>query len=272
MTTVLVTNDDGVHAAGLRANADAMRARGFDVIVVAPDGNRSATGHHVSVREALELTLVSEEPGEVVWSCSGSPADCVRVAMLADWIPPIDVVVSGFNHGVNLGEDVYYSGTVAAAIEASLMGLPAIAASQAAVPGDTGFLSEKPSRFPFGAHLAEAAGAVAGLGRGSGLVLNLNYPARLVDTRVRESTLGSRRWAESGITATTTTSGYLVQKPWAVDPPAEREAGSDFAHLAHGAVTATVLQARRGIAGGQWHRLVDLGLPLEVSDPDEGSR
>lgn len=266
MTRVLVTNDDGVHAVGLRANVEGMRARGFEVVVVAPDGNRSAMGHHTTIRETLELTRVSDSPGETVWSCSGNPADCVRLAVLAEFIPPVDIVVSGFNHGINLGEDVYYSGTVAAAVEAALMGLPAIAASQSAIPGDTGFLSEKPRDFPFGDHLARVADVVAAAGGLRGVVVNLNYPAELLDSEVRPVGLGSRLWSGSSIVAEPTTNGYRVDNAWATDPPAQLEPGSDYAALVAGAVTVTALQVRGGIApdADTWQHLRDSGFPMEV--------
>ena len=107
MTRVLLTNDDGFNAAGLDASISAMRSAGYDVVVVAPDGNRSAMGHRVTVRETIELTHLSAESGFDVWSCSGTPADCVRMAFFEETIGSLDLVVSGINHGVNLGEDVF---------------------------------------------------------------------------------------------------------------------------------------------------------------------
>lgn len=266
MSRVLLTNDDGVHAAGLRACADAMLAAGHDVVVVAPDGNRSAASHHVTIRERLSLQLISERERETVWACSGLPADCVRIAVLADWIPEVDVVVSGINHGVNLGEDVYYSGTVAAAVEAGLMGLPAIAASQSAIPADAGFLSEHPTRFPFGEYLARAVTAMAGSPWPEGRIMNINFPSDLAERGVRLSELGSRQWRRSSISAQAVQEGYLVDDAWATDPPAELREGSDFAYLVAGSVTVTPLHVRGGIAVdlGAWDAAVAAGFPLEV--------
>ena len=271
MSRVLLTNDDGVHAAGLRACADAMHAAGHDVIVVAPDGNRSATSHHVTIRERMSLQLISQRERETVWACSGMPADCVRVAVLADWIPEVDIVVSGINHGVNLGEDVYYSGTFAAAVEAGLMGLPAIAASQSAIPGDAGFLSEHPTRFPFGDYLAQAVTAMAGPVWPEGRIINMNFPATLVDPVVRLSTLGARNWRRSSMDAIAVEEGYLIDHAWATDPPAEQAEGSDFAALIAGSATVTPLHVRAGIAVDldAWPAFVAAGFPLEVGGAAE---
>jgi 5'-nucleotidase len=122
---ILVTNDDGVDAAGLSADAEAMAALG-EVFVVAPDGNRSANSHALTLERPLRATELKPN-----WfSCDGTPADCVHLALnglLRDRRP--DLVLSGFNQGGNLGQDITYSGTVMAAFEATLIGVPALAAS-----------------------------------------------------------------------------------------------------------------------------------------------
>jgi 5'-nucleotidase len=123
---ILLTNDDGIHAEGLLAAAEALGAFA-DVVVVAPDREQSACGHALSLNRPLRLIEVRDG----FMAVDGTPTDCVNLAV--HWVlrdEPVDLVVSGINHGLNLGDDVTYSGTVSAALEAHLLGLPAIAFSQ----------------------------------------------------------------------------------------------------------------------------------------------
>ncbi|GHU03459.1 5'-nucleotidase SurE [Spirochaetia bacterium] len=127
---ILLTNDDGIDSEGLLLLADALRAGGLHrVYVIAPDVNRSAVSHGVVFMfNALKLVQVAEDS----WSCSGLPADCVMAALLGGFIEPPDLVISGINRGPNLGTDIIYSGTAAAARQAALCGIPGIALSLAA--------------------------------------------------------------------------------------------------------------------------------------------
>jgi 5'-nucleotidase len=129
---VLLTNDDGIDAEGLQALRRALAAvPRLDVQTIAPDGNRSAIGRGITTRRALAVQRVDFEDGTCGYATDGTPVDCVRLATLGlieGWSP--EIVVSGINHGSNLGDDITYSGTVAAALEGMLLGLPAIAASQ----------------------------------------------------------------------------------------------------------------------------------------------
>ncbi|MFM7320749.1 MAG: 5'/3'-nucleotidase SurE [Armatimonadota bacterium] len=130
---VLLTNDDGVHAPGLLAMRHALAAVGFTVTVCAPDRPRSASGHAITLHKPLRCNAVSLADASPAWSCSGLPADCVLLAFsqFAPESGAFDIVVSGINHGPNLGWDVTYSGTVAAAMESVIKGVPAIAVSMA---------------------------------------------------------------------------------------------------------------------------------------------
>jgi 5'-nucleotidase len=121
---ILVTNDDGIHAHGVIALAEALRSLGR-VAVVAPDRERSAVSHALTLHHPLRAVKL----GSDIFSVDGTPTDCVNLGIhrLLDFKP--DVVVSGINHGGNLGDDVTYSGTVSAAMEATLMGIPAFAVS-----------------------------------------------------------------------------------------------------------------------------------------------
>lgn len=129
---ILVSNDDGWQSPGIHALADAL-ATFADVWVVAPERERSAVSHALSLHKPLRLR---ETAHQRFW-CSGSPADSVYIAMHHVLPGPPDLVVSGINRGANLGDDVFYSGTVAAAREAALMGIPAIAVSQVTASGVT---------------------------------------------------------------------------------------------------------------------------------------
>jgi len=123
---ILITNDDGIHAPGIIALADALAGVG-EVAVVAPDRERSAVSHALTLHHPLRAECIA--PGR--FSVDGTPTDCVNLGIhsLLDFHP--DLVVSGINRGANLGDDVTYSGTVAAAMEATLMGIPAFAVSLA---------------------------------------------------------------------------------------------------------------------------------------------
>jgi 5'-nucleotidase len=129
MTHILVTNDDGVFSPGLLALKRALDGVG-EVSVIAPDRNRSAIGRGITVHDPLHVEQVELEDGTVAYATDGTPVDCVRFAVLGLVGSVPDVVVSGINMGVNLGDDVTYSGTVAAALEGVLLGWPAIAVSQ----------------------------------------------------------------------------------------------------------------------------------------------
>ncbi len=164
MPKILVTNDDGIHSAGIIALAEALEAVG-EVIVVAPAFEMSAASHSLTLTRPLRIEQLDERH----YSIDGTPTDCVTLAMshiLKDSLP--DLVVSGINKGGNLGDDVSYSGTVAGALEASIYGLPGIAMSLV-----------KRVDFDFGpaAQLAaQLAERVLGNGLPRGTLLNVNVP------------------------------------------------------------------------------------------------
>ena len=124
MPRILVTNDDGVHSDGIRALADAMKPLG-DITVVAPIQEASAIGHALTLRRPRRVESV--HPG--VFAVDGTPTDCVNIAITHVLKHKPDLIVSGINKGWNLGDDVTYSGTVAAALEGALLGIPSIAVS-----------------------------------------------------------------------------------------------------------------------------------------------
>ncbi len=126
---VLVSNDDGIHANGLRTLVDRL-SRKYEVYVVAPDRERSATGHALTLHKPLRIDEIDIGlPVAQAFAVTGTPSDCVKIALNALLDVKIDVVVAGINHGPNLGVDVLYSGTVSAALEGAINGLPSIATS-----------------------------------------------------------------------------------------------------------------------------------------------
>ncbi|MFN8615289.1 MAG: 5'/3'-nucleotidase SurE [Vampirovibrionales bacterium] len=132
--TVLVSNDDGIYAEGLRTLVEWL-SKHHDVVVVAPDRERSAMGHALTLHKPLRVDPVPFNcPVKAAFAITGTPSDCVKIAINAIFpqelgLPQPDVVVSGINHGPNLGNDVLYSGTVSAASEGALHGIPSMAVS-----------------------------------------------------------------------------------------------------------------------------------------------
>lgn len=128
---ILISNDDGVFADGIRTLANEAAKRGHKVTVVCPDQERSATGHGLTLQAPIRAERADElfSEGVTAWGCSGTPADCVKLALFELLKEKPDLVLSGVNHGPNLGTDIFCSGTVAAALEGTLESLPALAVS-----------------------------------------------------------------------------------------------------------------------------------------------
>ena len=123
---ILVTNDDGISAPGIRSLISVMNKIG-DVVVVAPDSPQSAMGHAITLNSTLECNLIKIDNGpQKEYSCSGTPADCIKLGINEILKRKPDICVSGINHGSNSSINVIYSGTMSAALEASIEGIPAI--------------------------------------------------------------------------------------------------------------------------------------------------
>jgi 5'-nucleotidase len=176
---VLLTNDDGIEAAGLQALRRALlELPKVELAVIAPDGNRSAMARSITTRRPLWVQEVEFGDGTVGYATDGTPVDCVRLANLG-LIKGFqaELVVSGINHGSNLGDDITYSGTVAAALEAIVLGLPGIAVSQQSSALELDFRTGQ--GFDFQAAATFTASLVAELGNvplPEGTLLNINVP------------------------------------------------------------------------------------------------
>ncbi len=180
---ILVTNDDGIASPGLHALAEALRALG-EVWVVAPDRERNAVGHALTLHKPIRITRV----GRRVFSINGTPTDCVNLALKRLMRGSPALVVSGINRGLNLGDDVTYSGTVSAALEGTIMGVPSIAVSQ---EGDRKF------RFKVAADYARRiASTVLRYGLPEETLLSVNVPdrPRALIAGVRITSLSRRRF------------------------------------------------------------------------------
>ncbi len=170
---ILVTNDDGVHAPGLLALAQAVKKIADKVTILAPDHNWSASGHVKTLHRPLRVEKTLLEDGTSAWASDGAPSDCVALAQLGFIPEKIDLVVSGINPNANIGHDVTYSGTVTAAMEAAIWGIPGVAVSLDRPEDHTGLIDYGPA--------AEAARRVINWlwqqdGLPEDMVLNVNVP------------------------------------------------------------------------------------------------
>jgi len=165
MPRILVTNDDGVHAEGIRALAEALRPLG-DVTIVAPIQEASAIGHALTLRRPLRIETI----GPRVFAIDGTPTDCVNIALTHVLGEKPDLIVSGINKGWNLGDDVTYSGTVSGALEGALLSIPSIAVSAERTGDDAEF-------GPSARAAAKVAAVVLERGMPKFTLLNINVPA-----------------------------------------------------------------------------------------------
>jgi 5'-nucleotidase len=255
MLNVLLTNDDGIEADGLQALRRALvDVPGVRLVVIAPDGNRSAMARSITTRRPLWVEEVSFSDGTVGYATDGTPVDCVRLARLG-LVEDFDaeLVVSGINHGANLGDDITYSGTVAAALEGVVLGLPAIAVSQQSRGRSLDF------RYDGGFDFDVAAGFVARLVERleevpmpTGTLLNVNVPAGEPDG-IEVASLGKRIYRDELKVAPHEDGSPTRRRYWiyGADPGFHDEPGTDLAVVADGRIAVTPihfdLTDRRGL-------------------------
>ncbi|MFW6181231.1 MAG: 5'/3'-nucleotidase SurE [Spirochaetota bacterium] len=236
MKNILLSNDDGIHAAGLWALKRRLE-HSHRVFVVAPDRERSAAGHAISLHDPIRLKVVEEGR---VYAVNGTPVDAVHVALLGVVREKIDLVVAGVNHGLNLGSDVFYSGTVSAAFQAVAFGIPGIAVS-IDIEGD-------PVCYDTAAYYAEQVvnkivkSPPEGKMEGK-IVLNLNVPNREVEAvrGVQLTSLGNRVYEDRLIEREDPKRNkyYWIDGSLVHDVPDE---GTDVAAVKQGFVSITPLQ------------------------------
>ena len=229
---VLLTNDDGIEAEGLQALRRALLAvDGIELAVIAPDGNRSAIGRGITTRRPLWVEEVDFGDGTVGYATDGTPVDCVRFAALGLVEGfEAELIVSGINHGSNLGDDITYSGTVAAAIEGIVLGLPAAR--------EMDFRLGR--RFEFeaaAAFMARVVEEIEDVPLPGGTLLNVNFPGGEIDG-VEVARLGKRIYRDE-LVLQEEESGRRQYRIYGDAPDYERQEGTDLAAVAEGRVAVT---------------------------------
>jgi 5'-nucleotidase len=242
MPRVLLTNDDGIDAEGLQALRRALvKLDDVELAVIAPDGNRSATARSITFRRPLWVAEVPFDDGTVGYACDGTPVDCVRLASLGlieGFVP--DVIVSGINHGANLGDDITYSGTVAAALEGVVLGIPGIAVSQQSSRREMD--SRLGHMFDFDNAAAFAAKVVDRLDDvplPEGTLLNVNVPAGEIGG-VDVTRLGKRIYRDR-LDLIEEDTGRRLYRIYGDSPVHDDEAGTDLAAVSAGRIAVTPL-------------------------------
>jgi len=231
MPTILLTNDDGITAPGLRALASAMQGLG-DIYVVAPDSERSASAQSITLLGPVFYEQVAERE----WAVAGTPTDAVILALNRLLPGRADLVLSGINNGGNLGENVYYSGTAAAAMEGTINGLAACALSMVGRPANPDFSAAA----AFSRKLAELALAE---GFPDGVMLNVNVPAQWGgEVRfTRQSRKITRNLLQDGVDPRGRKFVWLSEQKRITDV----EPDTDYAAVAAGAASITPLALDR---------------------------
>ncbi|TBW38026.1 5'/3'-nucleotidase SurE [Siculibacillus lacustris] len=233
---ILITNDDGIHATGLRVLERIALALSDDVWVVAPETDQSGKAHSVSLSDPLRLRKISERH----FAVRGTPTDCVIMAVRQLLDEPPQLILSGVNRGANVADDVTYSGTIAAAMEGSLLGIPSFALSQAFAWAD----GASPPWTTAETHGPDVLRKVLEVGIAPGCLVNVNFPpctaAEVIGVMVTRQ--GARNDAAVGVDARVDGRGnpyyWISYRPQSSEPVA----GTDLDALARGAVSVTPLR------------------------------
>jgi 5'-nucleotidase len=237
---VLLTNDDGIEAGGLQAMRRALLdVPGIELAVIAPDTNRSATARSITLRRPLWVEEVAFGDGTSGFATDGTPVDCVRFAALGliDGFEA-DLIVSGINHGANLGDDITYSGTVAAALEGVVLGLPAIAVSQLTDNNQWhgGADMDFTAAAAFVARMVEEMDQIP---LPQGTLLNVNVPHGEV-RGVEVARLGKRVYRDE-LSLMQEQAGRRLYRLYGPAPDLIDEPGTDLHAAAHGNIAVTPL-------------------------------
>lgn len=235
MALILLTNDDGVRAPGLMALKRAVAPLG-EIMVLAPDRNWSAAGHTKTLHRPMSLVSMELEDGSPAYGTDGAPSDCVAMATLGIAEQSVGLVISGVNHGPNLGSDVTYSGTVAAAMEGYLAGIPSIAVSLDVYDGTR-------AHYDTAAHFAaRLASQLLRQPLSAPLILNVNVPNLPAGqiTGMRITRLGKRLYRDV-LEKQTNPSGSATYSIGGDRPTGLAETGTDIAALSEKCVSVTPL-------------------------------
>lgn len=243
---IVISNDDGIGAEGLHALTRAIGRAGLPAVVVAPAQNESGVSRLATYGRPVSVEHVSEVEGIQHYACHGTPIDCVRTALLGDVAPKAELVVSGINHGPNLGDDMLNSGTVAAASEGALLGAGGLALSQQYFDHHFHILDAFDQATP----VYDATADVGALFTAAMLdnpgpnraFLNVNVPANIRDGRIAITRRGRRYYDRGGVPRVERdgVSGYLTFGERDGPPPRfEDDEGTDFGALRQFRVSVT---------------------------------
>ncbi len=265
---VLLTNDDGIGAEGIHALRRALRELDdVDVRVVAPHTNRSGTARSITTRSPIWVEEVEFDDGTVGYATEGTPVDCVRFADLGLLGDRPDLIVSGINHGSNLGDDVTYSGTVAAAFEGIVLGLPALAVSQQSEAREMGFRFAREFDFTVSAQIArEVVRRLAHEPMPAGTLVNVNCPAGGV-RGIELTRLGKRLYDDELKLIEEDANGRKRYEIYGFEPSFEDEEGTDLAAVARGRVSITPIHFDL-TDHGELERLADWDLEALATSVD----
>jgi 5'-nucleotidase len=237
---ILLTNDDGIEAEGLQTlRRELCALEDVRVVVIAPDGNRSAMARSITTRRPLWIAEVAFGDGSVGYATDGTPVDCVRLANLGlidDFAP--NLVVSGINHGANLGDDITYSGTVAAALEAVILGIPGIAVSQQAAGARLEYVDSGSFDFTLAARVvARLVDRLDDVPLSPNTLLNVNLPGR-APVGIEVTALGKRVYRDE-LRLDREEEGRRRYWIYGNAPGYEDVAGTDLAAVAAGRIALT---------------------------------
>jgi 5'-nucleotidase len=237
---VLLTNDDGIGAEGIHALRKAvLELDGIEAHVIVPDSNRSATARSITTRSPLTVEEVELDDGFIAYATDGTPVDCVRFADLGLVGERPDLIVSGINHGSNLGDDITYSGTVAAALEGIVLGIPAIAISQQGSAQEMGFVPGRSFDFTVAAWLgAELVRMMAQTPLPAETLLNVNCPAGESEG-IEVTRLGKRLYNDELRMVGEDGDGRRRYQIYGFEPSFEDEPGTDLAAVARKRIAIT---------------------------------
>lgn len=226
---ILISNDDGIFAPGIAALVRAFAAAGHEVFVCAPDSQRSAASHSLTIGRRITVKETALDGAARAYAIGGTPADCVKLGLTV-LCPEAEAVVSGVNHGSNVGTDVLYSGTVAAAMEGAICGRPALAVSQ--MFGRAGY--ERSAALAvrvFGAMTAHPLPPLC--------VLNLNCPEQEEIRGLVTAKLEQLHYTESYVPEDPDVLAYVLRG----EVDAEKQQSDDYTKLTQGYATVTILHA-----------------------------
>jgi 5'-nucleotidase len=269
---VLITNDDGIGATGLQTLRRVLaEVEGAEVSVIAPDSNRSATARSITTRSPIWVEEITFDDGTVGFATEGTPVDCVRFADLGLLGERPDLIVSGINHGANLGDDITYSGTVAAAFEGIILGIPAVAVSQQSSAREMDFRFGRSFDFTLAARFtAELVARLAREPMPPETLVNVNCPAG-EPSGVEVTHLGKRLYNDE-LKLVDEKEGRRRYEIYGFEPSFKDEGGSDLSAVAQGRISVTPVHFDLTDHGGldrirDWDLESMLGQALSGTEP-----